>query len=45
VDPSSSTLALPFVSGVEVPDGLPDCENTRSQPCRMWDAYDNATTS
>lgn len=45
VDPSASTLALPFVSGVEVPDGLPDCENTRSQPCRMWDAYDNATTS
>ena len=41
VDPSASTLTLPFVSGVDVPDGLPDCENTGSQPCRMWIAYEN----
>ncbi len=45
IDPSASTLALPFVSGVDVPDGLPDCENTRSQPCRMWEAYQNARPS
>jgi len=41
VDPSASTLTLPFVSGIDVPEGLPDCENTRSQPCRMWVAYEN----
>jgi len=41
VDPSASTLTLPFVSGIEVPEGLPDCEHTRSQPCRMWVAYEN----
>jgi len=41
VDPSASTLTLPFVSGITAPEGLPDCENTRSQPCRAWSAYIN----
>lgn len=42
IDPAGSSLTLPFVSGVDVPEGLSDCEHTRSQPCRMWAAYDNA---
>jgi predicted acyl esterase len=41
IDPSASSLTLPFVSDVDAPDGLPDCEHTRSQPCRMWVAYRN----
>lgn len=41
VDPAASTLTLPFVSGLDVPEGLSDCEHTRSQPCRMWVAYEN----
>ncbi|GJM38982.1 MAG: hypothetical protein DHS20C19_23490 [Acidimicrobiales bacterium] len=45
VDPAASTLTLPFVSGVDVPEGLSDCEHTRSQPCRMYVAYDNQPVS
>ena len=45
IDPSASSLTLPFLSGLEVPDGLPDCENTRSQPCRTWGAYANTPAS
>ncbi|MEZ5247222.1 MAG: CocE/NonD family hydrolase [Acidimicrobiales bacterium] len=45
IDPSASSLTLPFVSGVDVPDGLPDCDNTRSQPCRTWVAYENSSAS
>ncbi|MDW3216970.1 MAG: CocE/NonD family hydrolase [Acidimicrobiales bacterium] len=45
VDPAASTLTLPFVSGVDVPDGLSDCEHTRSQPCRMYVAYENRMVS
>jgi predicted acyl esterase len=41
IDPAASTLTLPFVSGVEVPAEHPDCEHTRSQPCRSWTPYAN----
>ena len=41
IDPAASSLTLPFVSAFEAPEGLPDCENTRSQPCRTWVAYEN----
>ena len=41
IDPASSTLTLPFVSDVEVPAERPDCEQTRSQPCRPWLQYIN----
>jgi len=33
-----SALRLPFVTGVELPAGLPACGNLRSQPCRPDDA-------
>ena len=36
IDPATSSLTLPFVSGVDVPAEHPDCEHTRSQPCRPW---------
>ncbi len=38
---TNSFISLPFVRDVPVPAGLPDCENTRSQPCRMWVDYPN----
>ncbi|MAT19607.1 MAG: hypothetical protein CL419_00365 [Acidimicrobiaceae bacterium] len=41
IDPAASSLTLPFVSGVEVPAEHPDCEHTRSQPCRSWTPYAN----
>lgn len=41
VDPAASSLTLPFVTEFDTPEGLPDCENTRSQPCRTWEAYEN----
>ncbi|MEQ8842380.1 MAG: CocE/NonD family hydrolase [Acidimicrobiales bacterium] len=45
VDSTASSFTLPFVADVEVPEGLPDCENTRSQPCRTWVAYENTPAS
>ena len=44
IDPTASWFTLPFVSEVDAPEGLPDCENTRSQPCRTWLAYENTPT-
>ncbi|MGB1682074.1 MAG: CocE/NonD family hydrolase [Acidimicrobiales bacterium] len=41
IDPAASSLTLPFVSGVDVPAERPDCEHTRSQPCRPWVPYVN----
>jgi predicted acyl esterase len=43
VDPAASSLTLPFVSDFETPEGLPDCMNTRSQPCRIWVDYVNTS--
>ncbi len=41
VDTALSTLSLPFVAGLQLPEGLPPCGDTRSQPCRPWIAYSN----
>ncbi len=41
INPESSSITLPFVSGVNVPMELPNCEHTRSQPCRPWLPYIN----
>jgi uncharacterized protein len=38
---TDSFITLPFVRDLPLPAGLPDCENTRSQPCRMWIDYPN----
>ncbi|MEM7141942.1 MAG: CocE/NonD family hydrolase [Actinomycetota bacterium] len=45
IDPTNSSITLPMVSGLDLPEGLSDCEHTRSQPCRMWVAYENRPAS
>jgi uncharacterized protein len=38
-----SSLVLPLVSGVEVPEGLPPCPSLRNQPCRTYHRMHNLT--
>lgn len=43
IAPAGSTLRLPVLDGVEVPDGPPACPGLRSQPCRPVPEIVNAT--